>query len=117
MRNPLLFSPLLLALLASGCRSSHIDVDVENHTGQPVKLLEVDYPTASFGTDAIAAGNSMHYRIQVRGSGQVKVQFTSGDGHVWQTTGPSLSEGQQGRLDIELLPGGKSQFHPALTQK
>jgi hypothetical protein len=29
--------------------------------------------------------------------------------------GPTLSEPQQGRLEIVLLPGGNAEFHPQLT--
>lgn len=117
IRKPMLFCALLVPFLAAGCRSSHIEISVDNHTGEPARLVEVDYPSASFGTDAIAPNQSFHYRIQVQGSGPVKVQFTGNDGHVWQSSGPSLAEGQQGRLEIELLPGGKARFNPNLVQK
>jgi hypothetical protein len=104
-------------LPASGCHSFHIETTVENRTGSAIRLLEVDYPSASFGSDGLAAGASMHYRIQVRGEGQLKVQYTAGDGHVQQFDGPKLAERQEGRLEIVLLPGGKGEFHPALTPK
>ena len=41
----------VLALSLTGCHSSHIDATVENRTGAPIELLEVDYPSASFGAD------------------------------------------------------------------
>ncbi|MGA8044555.1 MAG: hypothetical protein WCA37_17305, partial [Terracidiphilus sp.] len=49
-------------LLAAGCHSSRIDVTVSNRTGVSISLLEVDYPSASFGADALAAGAVYHYR-------------------------------------------------------
>jgi acyl-[acyl carrier protein]--UDP-N-acetylglucosamine O-acyltransferase len=49
---------------------------IENQTGQPIHELEVDYPTASFGTNTLAPGAAMHYRFQIRGSGPVKVEYT-----------------------------------------
>jgi hypothetical protein len=49
---------------------------VENRTGAAIELLEVDYPSASFGADTLASGADFHYRFQVRGSGPVKVQYT-----------------------------------------
>ena len=102
-------------LAAAGCHSYHVDATVENHTGAPIQLLEVDYPSASFGADKLAAGDTFHYRIQLRGSGQLKVQYTAPDQRQIQITGPVLVEPQEGMLQIELLPGGKATFTPQLT--
>jgi hypothetical protein len=107
---------VLMALgLAAGCHSYHVDTTVENRTGGTIQLLEVDYPSASFGANSLADGAIFHYRIQLRGSGPVKVQYTADDGHPAQIDGPELAEQQQGRLQIVLLPGGKAEFHPQLT--
>src|SRR5437764_177896 len=105
---------LVAVVLLSACHSSHIDVALENRTGAPVRLLEVDYPTASFGSDRLAAGATMHYRIQIQGSGPLKVHYTVGDGRQAQITGPALAERQEGTLEIELLPDGKAEFRPHL---
>jgi hypothetical protein len=74
----------------------------------------VDYPTASFGYDSLAAGASVRYRVQLQGSGPVKVQYTAPDRKQPQATGSTVSEGQAGKLEIVLLPGGKAEFHPQL---
>lgn len=95
-----------------GCRSPHLDMTVENHTGAAIRLLEVDYPSASFGSDAMAAGGSMQYRVHVQGDGPVKVQYTAADGRQVSVSGPSLTNRQEGKLDVDLLPGGKAAFHP-----
>lgn len=104
----------LLCALAAGCKSPHVEVIVENHTGADIKLLEVDYPSASFGADKLAAEASMHYSIAVQGNGPIKVQYTGPDQKQPQMMGPTVSEGQAGTLDIVLMPGGKADFHPAL---
>jgi len=104
------------ALLAA-CHSYHVETTVENRTGGPIQLLEVDYPNASFGDNALAAGAAFHYRIQLQGRGPLKVQYTGSDGKQQQITGPTVSEGQEGRLEIVLLPAGKAEFHPQLTAK
>ena len=106
---------LSVLTVLSGCRSRHVEVTVENRTGTPIRLLEVDYPSASFGSDSLAADATMHYRIQIQGSGPVKVQYTATDGHQPQIEGPALAEHQEGTLAIVLLPGGKAEFHPALS--
>jgi len=104
---------------AAGCHSYHIETTVENRTGAPIQLLEVDYPSASFGADSLAADGVFRYRIQLRGSGPIKVLYTvtgaSRAQHSVEIEGPTLTERQEGRLQIVLLPGGKAEFHPELT--
>jgi len=97
---------------AAGCHSYHVDATVENRTGAPVKLLEVDYPSASFGADKLAVDGVFHYRIQLRGSGPLKVQYTAPDERQVEVSGPVVVERQEGQLEIILLPGGKAEFHP-----
>ncbi len=106
---------LVITIILAGCHSFHIDVAVENRTGAPIRLLEVDYPYASFGADSLAAGATFHYRIQVQGSGQLKMQYTDPHEHQVQIKGPSLAEKQEGTLEIVLLPNGKAEFHPHLS--
>ncbi len=106
---------ILAALgFTAACRSPHVDISVENRTGVDVRLLEVDYPSASFGDDSLAAGATMHYKVQLQDKGAIKVQYTAPDHKQPQATGPEISEGQYGKLEIVLLPGGKAEFHPEL---
>jgi hypothetical protein len=100
---------------AVGCHSYHIDATIENRTGADIQLLEVDYPSASFGADHIASGASYHYRFQVRDSGPIKITYTGPDQKQVQISGPTLAERQQGQIKIVLLPAGKAQFQPQLT--
>jgi hypothetical protein len=102
-------------LTATGCHSYHIDATIENRTGAPIQQLEVDYPSASFGANSLAAGAVFHYRIQLRGNGPLKVQYTGSDGHQAQIDGPTVAERQEGTLQIVLLPSGKAEFHPQMT--
>lgn len=97
-------------LTTVGCKSAHMEVTVQNQTGADVRLLEVDYPNASFGFDVIPSGASKHYRIQVVGAGKVKVQYTGPNDKQFQSTGPELQDGLQGTLKIVLEPDGKAQF-------
>ena len=112
-----LFAAFLSAifLAATACHSYHVDATVENRTGADIQLLEVDYPSASFGADRIASGAVYHYRFQIRGSGPLKITYTGPDSKQVQIAGPTLVEGQQGQLKIVLLPAGKVQFVPQLT--
>ncbi len=114
-RNPSIAIVLLAVLLFSACHSYHIDATVENRTGADIQLLEVDYPSASFGADHLTSGATYHYRFQVRDSGPIKITYTGPDQKQVQIAGPTLVERQQGQLKIVLLPAGKAQFIPQLT--
>ncbi len=112
-----LFTAFLSAALlaAAACHSYHVDTTVENRTGADIQLLEIDYPSASFGADHIASGAIYHYRFQIRGSGPLKITYTAADNKQIQIDGPTLVERQEGQLKIVLLPDGKAQFIPQLT--
>jgi hypothetical protein len=115
-RRAIIASLLSYALLAAtACHSYHIDATIENRTGADLQLLEVDYPSASFGADHLASGASYHYRFQVRDSGPIKISYTVNDQKQVQIAGPTLAERQQGQIKIVLLPAGKAQFIPQLT--
>jgi hypothetical protein len=105
--------PLLVFL--SGCHSYHVEATIENRSGGAVQLVEVDYPSASFGADALAAGADFHYRFQVQGSGPVTVQYTDADRRIVKQTGPTLADKQEGRLEVVLLPGGQVEFHAEMN--
>lgn len=115
-RRALFAAFLSCALLAAtACHSYHIDTTIENRTGADIQLLEVDYPSASFGVDRIASGAVYHYRFQVRGSGPLKITYTGAGDKQIQIAGPTLVERQQGQLEIILLPNAKAEFRPRLT--
>jgi hypothetical protein len=101
-------------ITSSGCKSYWVDASVENHTGQPIHELEVDYPTASFGINTLAPEAAMHYRFQIRGSGPVKVEYAAPDGKTTHAQALTLTEGEQGQLTIRLLPLGKIEVLPKL---
>ncbi|MGA2887056.1 MAG: hypothetical protein ABSE51_03330 [Terracidiphilus sp.] len=107
------FVPVLV--WAIGCHSYHIETTVENRTGGAIRLLEVDYPSASFGANSLGAGEDFHYRIQLRGSGPLKVQYIGSDRRQVQADGPTVAERQEGQIKIVLLPEGRAEFRPQLT--
>jgi hypothetical protein len=98
---------LLASLLTiAGCHSPYIEATVSNRTTQPIELLEVDYPSASFGTQNLAPGADFHYRFKVLGSGPTKLLYTDNTHHDHKSDGPSLNEGTEGRLTITITPEG-----------
>jgi hypothetical protein len=115
MRRSALAALLAAALFLAACHSYHVDATVQNRTGSDIQLLEIDYPSASFGVDRLASGADFQYRFQIRGSGPLKIAYTGPDDKQVQIAGPTLAERQQGQLTIVLLPGGKAQFVPQFT--
>ena len=77
-------------------RSHHL----QPHTSAPLSLIEVDYPSASFGTQALAPGQDFHYRFKVLGSGATTILWTDAAHQDHKNSGPPLREGDDGTLTI-----------------
>jgi hypothetical protein len=93
---------LALVELPAGCRSAYVEADIVNGTANSVSLVELDYPSASFGTGALAAGQTFHYRFKILGSGATKILWTDAAHHDHSVAGPTLQEGQQGSLTVTI---------------
>jgi sugar (pentulose or hexulose) kinase len=95
---------LLLALAAlltlTGCHSAYIAATIANRTPEPLSLIEVDYPSASFGTQALAPGQDFHYRFKVLGNGATTILWTDAAHHDQKNSGPTLREGDEGTLTV-----------------
>jgi hypothetical protein len=97
---------LLLAVAGTvGCKSAFVEADVINATAAPVSLVEVDYPSASFGVGSLAAGATYHYRFKILGSGATKVMWTDAARRDYSSVGPQLHEGEQGTMTVTILGG------------
>ncbi len=83
--------------------------------GTQVRLVEVDYPSASFGTTKLESGAEYHYRFKVQGSGTVKMDFVDAQGKAHHAVGPELDEGQEGTLVITIDDAGKVNWAPSLN--
>jgi hypothetical protein len=111
MNFPQASRTLLPLLLLAGCHSSpYIQVAIRNQGSAPVNLIEVDYPSASFGVDQIAPHARFHYRFKVQGSGPLTITFTGAGHKVYTATGPSLQDGQRGSLGITVTPAGQVEW-------
>ena len=106
---------VLLALLPlGGCHSHYIQATITNTGAVPLNVIQVEYPSASFGTQQLLPGAAFHYRFKLLGSGPVKVSFIDNHNQEHAQTGPWLNEGQEGQLDISLLPDMHARFHTSL---
>ncbi len=86
----------------SGCRSRYIEATVHNGSGAAVSVVEVDYPSASFGKETLADGADYHYRFKVQGDGPLKVLWTDAENHDHTVGGPQLREGSEGTLVVTI---------------
>jgi hypothetical protein len=94
-----------LALAAlTGCHSHYVSIDIRNLTPTPITLVEVDYPSASFGVDTLAAGATYHYRFKILGDGPTKILWTDPAQQQHTVPGPALTEGQEGTLSATITP-------------
>jgi hypothetical protein len=100
------FLSITPTLALSGCHSAYVNATVSNHTPAPVSLVQVEYPSASFGTQTIAPGADFHYRFKVLGSGPMKITYTDTTQHEQKSTGPTLHEGTEGQLAITVASDG-----------
>ena len=106
MRFPRLSAVTTFLLALSGCHSAFVEATISNRTSKVIPLIEVDYPSASFGTENLAPGTDFHYRFKVLGTGPVKVVYTDSSQQEKQNTGPTLQEGNEGPLTLVFAPEG-----------
>ena len=95
-----------ICLSAVACRSPFIETTVENAGATPVHVIEVDYPSASFGMQTLEAHATYRYHFKVQGSGAVSITFIDNSGKPHTATGPTLRQGQQGNLKITIDQAG-----------
>ncbi len=103
------FAALGLPLLLAGCDAhpslgrpeAAFTITVKNQ-GPDIHQLEVDYPNASFGRDAVPSGSSFNYPPKLIGSGPVKVTFNDSLGKSHTATGPTVQEGMRKNLVISI---------------
>jgi hypothetical protein len=96
----------LICIAGVGCHSALISATIANHTAVPVTLVEVDYPSASFGVQKLAPGEEYHYRFKVLGNGATTLLWSEPAKRDQKSSGPALREGDEGTLNIAFEAGG-----------
>lgn len=94
------FASLALAATA-GCHSHYVQAQIVNGSGETLNVIQVDYPSASFGVQQLSPGQTFHYRFKILGSGALKLSWTDASNKQHTEAGPSMHEGQEGNLDID----------------
>lgn len=103
--------PVFVLSAVTGCHSAYVEATVSNRTPQTIQLIEVDYPSASFGTQSLAPGAEYHYRFKVLGEGKMKLTYTDAANNEKKIDGPLLKEGAEGPIAIVISPDG-TQWQP-----
>lgn len=114
-----LYIPVALSVLLCllGCHSPYITATVSNRTTSPITLVEMDYPSASFGTQSIAPGQDFQYRFKVLGGGPTTILWTDTTGHNRKNSGPSLQEGDEGTLAVTFGASGSPTWSLKLVNR
>jgi hypothetical protein len=97
---------LAAVLTLGGCHSAYVAATISNRASGALSLIELDYPSASFGTQALAPGQDFHYRFKVLGSGPTTILWTDAAHRDHKNSGPTLQEGDEGTLTITFGPSG-----------
>lgn len=90
----------------AGCHSAYIETTVTNRTAASITLIQVEYPTAAFGTQALPPGRDFHYRFKILGVGPMKITYTDAAEKEHKATGPVLKEGNEGTLKVVVTDSG-----------
>lgn len=101
-----LFATAAVLFLLQGCHSAFIEATLINRTPAALSVIQVDYPSASFGTQTLAAGAVFHYRFKVLGNGATHLTYTDAAHAEQHSTGPALQEGDEGSLTVAIASDG-----------
>ena len=115
IRRPAHFILLLTTIVLAGCHSHYVQATITNQSGSTLNVIQVDYPSASFGTQQLAPDAAFHYRFKLLGSGPIKLTYIDSHNQEHSQTGPSLNEGQEGQLRIVIDAQKNAEFQTSLT--
>jgi hypothetical protein len=93
------FTLFLFAFLA-GCRAHMLKIKLVNTSASPLSTIIVDYPSATFGKDRLAPGETFSSSVKLTDNGTLKVQFTDANGGNHVYAGPVLHKNQEGMIEV-----------------
>lgn len=101
-------------LVLAGCHSKYVDTQIINGSQAKLTVIQVEYPSASFGVQALDPGQSFHYRFKLYGTGPLKLSFFDVKTQEHHQVGPVLAEGQEGQLTIRFAAQDHADFSARL---
>jgi hypothetical protein len=95
------FALLLFAFLA-GCRAHMVTIKLVNTSNQPISTIIVDYPSATFGKDKLAPGETFSSQVKITDTGPLKVQLRDAGGASHTYVLSALHPNAEGSIEISL---------------
>jgi hypothetical protein len=92
----------LLVFILTGCRAHMVTVRLVNTSAEPISTIIVDYPSATFGKDKLAPGETFSSPVKLIDTGAIKVQFADAKGANHSYTGPVVQKNAEGSIEIKL---------------
>ena len=86
----------------SGCRAHVVKISLTNTSAEPIRTIIVDYPTATFGKDALAPRETYFSLVKPVDKGPITVRFTDAQGGSHTYKSASLQPGDDGWVNIKL---------------
>jgi hypothetical protein len=80
-----------------------------------MRVIEFDYPSASFGVNLLATGAKYNYHFKVQGPGSLSLRWEDASGKPHTADGPKVDLGDQGSLLVTIEAGGTVTWTPSLT--
>ena len=102
MRTARVIIALLLSAVLAGCRAHMATIRLVNTSTEPISTIIVDYPSATFGKDQLAPGETFSSPVKLTDTGALKVRFTDAQGHEHIFAGPTLHSNQGGTIQVRL---------------
>lgn len=97
---------IFVAAALAGCRAHVVKVNLKNTSAEPVKTIIVDYPTATFGKDKLAPGETFSYGIKPLETGLIRIQFTDAQGSIHTYNGSQLHKNDDGSIQVDISQSG-----------
>lgn len=104
----------LSCLLLAGCHSKYVETTIVNHTADKLTVIQVEYPSASFGVQVLTPGQTFHYRFKLYGTGPLKLSYFDAKTKEHHQVGPVLAEGEEGQLGITFTTQDHAEFSTRL---
>ena len=116
MRDTKIIIALLFASLLAGCRAHMVTIRLVNTSSEPISTIIVDYPSATFGKDKLAPGETFSSTVKFINTGNLKVQFTDAKGGNHTYSGPTLYRDAEGTIEVRLDQNNASAFPNLITR-
>jgi hypothetical protein len=79
-----------------------VTIRLVNTSAEPLSTIIVDYPSATFGKNQLAPGETFSSPVKLTDTGPLKVQFTDAKGASHTVAGPVVHRNEEGLIEIRL---------------